>query len=73
MEKEKKSKIRAVAEKVGIKQQNMSNMLNGKTKPSLETLEKIADALGVPIGELFGNDSNTITCPNCGAKYKLEK
>lgn len=71
--KEKKIKISALAETVGITQPNMSNIVNGKTKPSLETLEKIADALGVPIGELFGNDSNTITCPNCGAKYKLEK
>lgn len=48
--------------------------------PSGSTLEKIADALGVEIWELFVSkekivkeDKNTITCPKCGAKFELKE
>ncbi|KAA6343468.1 hypothetical protein EZS27_008834 [termite gut metagenome] len=42
-----------LSKNVGITRANMSNIVNGKTNPSLETLEKIASALGVEIWELF--------------------
>lgn len=45
--------ISAFAEKVGITQANMSNIVNGKSNPKMETLEKIAKALGVSVVELF--------------------
>ena len=38
---------------VGIARPNMSNIVTGKTNPSLGTLESIADALGVEVAELF--------------------
>lgn len=52
--------------------------------PSGSTLEKIAEALGVEMWELFKSKSeiveeiteeskNTITCPKCGAKFDLRK
>lgn len=52
--------------------------------PSGTTLEKIADALGVEMWELFKSkdeitseiateNKNTITCPKCGAKFDLRK
>lgn len=63
-----------LADKVGITRPNMSNIVNGKTKPSLETLEKIADALNVPITELFEQPKqNVITCPKCGTRLELKE
>lgn len=41
----------------------------GNSNPSLERLQQIADELGVPVAELFGEHS--LTCPKCGAKLKL--
>lgn len=43
----------SLATQIGITQPNMSNIVNGKTMPSLETLERIAIALEVDITELF--------------------
>lgn len=51
--KEKKVTVVSLAGMIGITQPNMSNIVNGKSTPSLETLEKIANALGVDITELF--------------------
>ncbi|MGV8095998.1 MAG: helix-turn-helix domain-containing protein [Mangrovibacterium sp.] len=45
--------ISAFADQVGIAQANMSNIVNGKTSPSLDTLERIADTLELPIADLF--------------------
>ena len=43
--------------------------------PSLDNILKIADALNVSITELIGEEKadNTITCPHCGKKIKIEK
>lgn len=42
-----------LAEKVGIESKYLSRIEVGKRRPSLETLENIADALQVEIKELF--------------------
>lgn len=61
-----------LASEIEIAQPSMSNIVNGKTNPSLETLEKIASSLKVSITELFENrDSNTFHCPNCGHALKV--
>ena len=63
-----------LSSQIGITQPNMSNIVSGKSKPSLETLEKIASALNVPISELFEQpQSDTINCPYCGGKIKVTK
>lgn len=66
-----------LASEIEIAQPSMSNIINGKTNPSLETLEKIASSLEVPVTTLFdgGNNDVSINCPNCGhtLKIKLEK
>lgn len=49
----KKGTVVLLAEKVGLPQPNMSNIVNNKAKPSWENLQKIADVLGVHIFELF--------------------
>ena len=48
--------------------------------PSGSTLEKIAEALGVEVWQLFvtkeevsQQDINTITCPKCGARFELKE
>lgn len=51
-------KVSSLAETVGITRANMSNIVNGKSTPSLDTLERIATALNVDITDLFKkNDS----------------
>lgn len=56
--KDRGESITAFASKVGITQANMSNIANGKSSPTLDTLERIASALNIPITELF-EESNT--------------
>ena len=61
-----------LSEKIGVAEISLSRSINGN--PSLDTLQKIADALNVPISELFERpESDTITCPNCGKKFKMEE
>lgn len=45
--------ISQLALMVGLTQSNMSLILNGKSNPQLNTLERIATALDIPIQELF--------------------
>ena len=59
------------ADKMGITRDTLTRTINGN--PTIDTLNRYAEALEVPITDLFVQESNTITCPNCGAKYKLEK
>ena len=49
--KEKGVTLAEVASKIGVAQASLSKMLGGN--PTIGTLEKIADALGVPVTELF--------------------
>lgn len=51
--KEKKTTVVSLANSVGMAQPSMSNIVNGKSTPSLETLHKIATALNVEVWELF--------------------
>ena len=61
-----------LASQVGITRPNMSNIVSGKSKPSLETLGKIADALGVSIIELFEPESDfTALIDNEGTLYRV--
>ncbi len=61
--KEKGYTIKSLSEKMNINRVNLSNMINGN--PTVETLEKIAIALDVPITELFAKGVS-VTCPHCG-------
>lgn len=73
--KEKGISLVTMHEMTGIEKGNLSNIVNNKKNPTVETLEKIADALGVPVFELFV-DKKTLAefiCPNCGSKLKLIK
>lgn len=65
-----------LAEKVGISKVAVSNIVTGKSSPSLDNLLKIADALNVSITTLIGEDKreeeNTIVCPHCGKKIHFD-
>ncbi|MFR9576656.1 MAG: helix-turn-helix transcriptional regulator [Rikenellaceae bacterium] len=59
------------ADKLGMSRVGLSQIINGK--PSYQTMEKLAEALGVEIVELFNMPKNTeFHCPNCGATLELK-
>jgi transcriptional regulator with XRE-family HTH domain len=50
----KKLSQKALAEKIGISVSYVSMLERGQRSPPLETIEKLAKALGVPPGTLLG-------------------
>ena len=71
--KEKGITIQELADNMEMKRESLSRAINGN--PTLETLEKIASALGVNISELFDQPKNTtagITRPHCGKNINIK-
>jgi Predicted transcriptional regulators len=72
--KEKGIAVKDLAVMIDLAAPNVSNLINGKSKPSIEVFEKIADALNVPITALFEQPKqNTFTCPKCGAALEIKE
>lgn len=76
--KEKDITINQLSEILGVSRQALSKQIQGKML--VETAEKIAEALGVEMWELFASRSdiikknhNTIICPVCGTKIEFKK
>lgn len=75
--KEKGMTKTALAELLDIKKQSINGLLKN---PTLATLEKIANALNVPLWQLFtpsldvtgSDDEAKITCPNCGKTISIK-
>lgn len=45
-----------------------------KGNPTIGTLERVADALGVSVAELFEpQPSNAVRCPHCGGVLHIDK
>ena len=61
-----------LSEKVGISKVAVSNIITGKSYPSLDTINKIADALNVSIIKLIGEDNGNCRFydSDISAKYK---
>ena len=73
----------------GSKDNNQAERLHNGTRvtlaqnlsrnPTVGTLQKIADVIGCKVGDFFiddmdiKEDENTIICPHCGKKIKIEK
>ncbi len=71
--KEKGITIGDLADKMQMLRESLSRAINGN--PTKETLEKIAEALGVPVSDLFEkpkSDKAEITCPHCGKSITIK-
>ena len=69
---EKGYTIQSLSDEMGINRVSLTNSINGN--PTVETLEKIANTLGIDISDLFEQpQQNIINCPHCGGKIKVEK
>ena len=70
--KEKRLSKTDVAKRMALSRESLYRILSGN--PTLDNLNKLADALEVPISELFEQPQNDIiTCPHCGNKIKVSK
>ena len=64
-------KASELAAKIGMSESGLNQHINGN--PSVKTLERIADALGVSITELFEKRPEpTFTCPHCGKEIEIK-
>lgn len=70
LKRKKVSKVE-LAKRIGVSREYLYRILDGN--PTLETLEKVAKSLNVQVRDLFPEDNNSITCPNCGAVYEMKK
>ena len=62
-----------LAEKLKITDISFNKSLRGDY-PQLQTLERIATALNVPVTDLFEQPStDMVNCPYCGNKIKVSK
>lgn len=69
--KEKGITQKDLAEKIGMTPVGLAKAASGN--PTVETLEKIAAGLCVPVTELFAPKSNTIVCPKCGTVLEVKE
>ena len=69
--KQKRITQKELAEKIGMSAVGLSKAINGN--PTIQTLDKIADALDVNVWDLFVQDKY-INCPRCkGIGFALKK
>ena len=74
--KEKNMSVNELADILGISRQALSKQIQGKML--VETAQKIAAALGVPIWQLFASPSEItgngkiIRCPKCQHEFEVE-
>lgn len=78
---EKGEKAVWLSKEIGVTDVNTRNIINGVVTPKMETLVKIADALNVPLWQLFASPEEVrketemkgnYVCPKCGAKLEIE-
>ncbi|MEY8525774.1 helix-turn-helix domain-containing protein [Bacteroides xylanisolvens] len=77
--KEKGLTVNQLADMLEISRQALSKQIQGKML--VETAQRIAEALDVPMWQLFASpeevkgeeDKNTITCPKCKTRFKMEE
>lgn len=50
----------ALASMVGLSKNTISNLINNKTKPSLDTLNEIAEKIDVPMWQLFDSPEEVV-------------
>ena len=71
--KSKNVAIGELANIIGIERETLSRIINGGNT-STGTLQKIADALGVSVVELFDEPRNDVfQCPKCGTTLVVKE
>ena len=66
--------LKDFAQSSGISQSNLSNYLNGNISPTLDTLKKIANHLGIQVVELFKEkDDIELYVKHDGILYPISK
>lgn len=60
----------ALASMVGLSKNTISNLINDKTKPSLDTINDIATALDIPMWQLFASPEDVAGSGNFVAFIK---
>lgn len=72
--KEKNIGVTELASIMGVNRQTIYYYIKQDDKNSISQLQKIADALGVPLSDLISKEDtdNSITCPNCGKRFIME-
>ena len=71
--KEKGITINELAEKSKLKRESVSRIING-ADTTTQTLNSIAEILGVPVSELLAEPSGDFfKCPHCGGTIKMSK
>lgn len=74
---EKGKTIQWLSDELGITYANTFNIVNGKSKPSIERLNEIAIKLNVDITEFFKKNKKLakeeFQCPKCGEVYTIIK
>ena len=69
--KEKGLSTEELAAKLGVSVSSINQSISGN--PTVDTLTRIADALDVPIAELFEKPIGpTLTCPHCGKPINIK-
>lgn len=58
-----------IADKIGTSPSSFAQIVKGNL--SIDTLQKIAVALGVTISDLIKEDCTSLTCPKCGTALEL--
>lgn len=68
--------IKSLADKLEVTPQHISGIINGKSNPNVSTLEKIAEALDVPVSSLFTDylspNQSLVICPYCGGRVEIK-
>ncbi len=71
--KERGLEVREVAKRMDITPTGLSQHINGN--PSVEVLERIANAIGCDISELFDqpqSNGTSLICPHCGKSINIK-
>lgn len=55
----------------GISVSTISRIACGKQNPSVDVLERIANAIGIQVYDLFEHQYLEIKCPHCGKEFRL--
>ncbi len=69
---EKGVKSVELAARLGVTKQTISNLINGRVMPSLETINRIADVLDVPLWQIFADPAEVTGVPAGTAEIKLD-